>query len=133
MLPEYQRSAAERAIALTDAASESVGETRTRLLLRDLGFRVTSQFKVTRGRQVIARSDFLVDDLVIVEFDGLVKYAGAQGRDALAAEKARESDIVDLGYEVVRLIWSDLSRPESVAARIRTARERAWRRRPGQA
>lgn len=132
LLPEYQRPAAERAIALTDPASESVGETRTRLLLRDLGFRVISQFKVTRGRKVIARSDFLVDDLVIVEFDGLVKYAGALGRDALAAEKARESDIVDLGYEVIRLIWADLSRPESVAARVRTARERALRRRRGQ-
>ena len=40
LLPEHHRGAAERAIALTDPACESVGETRTRLLLRDLGFAV---------------------------------------------------------------------------------------------
>ena len=64
---------------------------------------------------------------MVVEFDGLVKYAGQQGRAALAAEKARESAIVDLGYEVVRLVWADLANPAEVARRIRTAHARAVR------
>jgi very-short-patch-repair endonuclease len=129
LLPEYHRGAAERAIALTDPACESVGETRTRLMLGDLGFAVESQRTLTRGRRFVGRVDFLVGGLVVVEFDGLVKYAGQQGRAALAAEKARESAIVDLGYEVVRLVWADLANPAEVARRIRTAHARAVRRR----
>ncbi|HSO64237.1 MAG TPA: type IV toxin-antitoxin system AbiEi family antitoxin domain-containing protein [Ornithinibacter sp.] len=100
LVPEHHRGLAERAIALTDPAGESVGETRTRLLLRDLGFTVASQRTLVRERTFVARVDFLVDGVVVVEFDGLVKYAGQNGRAALAAEKARESAVVDLGYEV---------------------------------
>ena len=128
-LPEHHRDLAHRAIGLTDPASESVGETRTRVLLRDLGFSVQSQQTLRRGRAFVARVDFLVDGLVVVEFDGLVKYEGKDGRASLAAEKARESAIVDLGYEVVRLVWADLVNPAEVARRIRTARTRALNRR----
>jgi very-short-patch-repair endonuclease len=128
-LPEHHRAAAERAISLTDAACESVGETRTRLLLRDLGFAVQSQQTLRHGRGFVGRVDFLVAGLVVVEFDGLVKYAGQDGRAALAAEKARESAIVDLGYEVVRLVWADLANPALVARRIRVALARAAARR----
>jgi hypothetical protein len=127
-LPEHQRGAAERAIALADPACESVGETRTRLLLRDLGFGVESQHVLADGRRFVGRADFLVEGLVVVEFDGLVKYGGQEGRHALAAEKARESAIVDLGYEVVRLVWADLANPAEVARRVRVALARAGRR-----
>ena len=130
-LPEHHRDAAERAIALTDPASESVGETRTRLLLRDLGFDVQSQRVLVDGRRFVGRVDFLVEGIVVVEFDGLVKYAGQEGRRALAAEKARESAIVDLGYRVVRLVWADLANPGEVARRVRLALARAGRRRMG--
>lgn len=129
LLPEHHRDAAARAIALTDPASESVGETRTRILLGDLGFDVTSQVPLRTPRALVGRVDFLVDGLVVVEFDGLVKYEGADGRAALAAEKLRESAIVDLGYEVVRLVWADLADPAEVARRIRAARTRATIRR----
>jgi len=128
-LPDHHRSAAGRAIDLADPASESVGETRTRLLLRDLGFEVVSQRVLTDGRRFVGRVDLLVDGVVVVEFDGLVKYAGQDGRRALAAEKARESAIVDLGYEVVRLVWADLANPAEVARRVRLALARAGRRR----
>ena len=128
-LPEHHQDLARRVIDLTDAASESVGETRTRVLLRDLGFSAESQKALRRGRAFVARVDFLVEGLVAVEFDGLVKYEGMHGRAALAAEKARESAIVDLGYEVVRLVWADLADPAEVARRIRSARARALHRR----
>ena len=129
LLPGHHRAAAERAIALTDPDCESVGETRTRLLLLDLGFRVESQRTLWAGGRFVGRVDFLVAGLVVVEFDGLVKYGGQEGRAALASEKARESAIVDLGYEVVRLVWADLANPAEVARRIRAAQARAARRR----
>lgn len=129
LVSEHHRDAAERAIALTDAACESVGETRTRLLLRDLGFSLVSQHPISSARRFVGRADFLVEGVVVVEFDGLVKYGGQDGRAALAAEKARESAIVDLGYEVVRLVWADLTKPAEVARRIHEARTRALNRR----
>ncbi len=128
-LPEHHQEPARRAIDLTDPVSESVGETRTRVMLRDLGFSVEPQKTLRRGRAFVARVDFLVDGVVAVEFDGLVKYEGLEGRAALAAEKARESAIVDLGYEVVRLVWADLADPAEVARRIRAARTRGLNRR----
>ncbi|HSF97785.1 MAG TPA: type IV toxin-antitoxin system AbiEi family antitoxin domain-containing protein [Ornithinibacter sp.] len=129
LLPEHRQDAAERAIALTDVACESVGESRTRFLLRDLGFSLVSQHPLSGAQGFVGRVDFLVEGVVVVEFDGLVKYGGQDGRAALAAEKARESAIVDLGYEVVRLVWADLTRPGEVARRIREARVRALNRR----
>jgi hypothetical protein len=130
LLPEHRRDAAERAIVLTDVACESVGETRTRLLLRDLGFSVVSQSSISTAQGFVGRVDFLVDGVVVVDFDGLVKYGGQDGRAALAAEKARESSIVDLGYQVVRLVWADLTKPAEVARRVREARVRARNRSP---
>ena len=60
-----------------------------------------------------------------MEFDGLVKYAGADGRHALAAEKQRERGLWDLGYEVERVVWGDLERPARLHDRIRAAEHRA--------
>jgi len=59
-----------------------------------------------------------------VEFDGLMKYAGANGREALAAEKSREDRMRALGYEFVRLTWADLSRPAMVERQLRLAIDR---------
>jgi very-short-patch-repair endonuclease len=74
---------------------------------------------------LIGRVDFLVGDRVVVEFDGMVKYGGADGREALAAEKRREDRLRTAGYEVVRLTWADLHQPEHVARAIRQAMARA--------
>jgi Transcriptional regulator, AbiEi antitoxin len=125
VLPEHERDAAARVIALADPACESVGETRTRLLLHDLGLRWRSQVTVRLPSGAWARTDFVVEDVVILEFDGLVKYAGAQGRDALVAEKLRERGLWDLGYEIERVIWPDLDDPAGLHRRIRAARARA--------
>ncbi|KRE60052.1 type IV toxin-antitoxin system AbiEi family antitoxin domain-containing protein [Nostocoides sp. Soil756] len=127
-LAESPRRAARagRWLHLADPLSESVGETRTRLLLADLGYEATSQVRVRdEAGSVVARVDLLVGAWVVVEFDGLVKYEGAEGRAALAAEKAREDRLRALGYEVVRLTWADLARPQRVAALVRSAVERA--------
>ena len=84
--------------------------------------RVRSQMEVRRrGGRVVARVDFLVGDRVVVEFDGMVKYEGLDGRRALAAEKEREDLLRALGFVVIRVVWADLERPDLVTARVRAA------------
>ena len=74
-----------------------------------------------RGR-FVGRVDFLFRaQRTIVEFDGLVKYAGADGRQALIDEKRREDGLRSLGYQVVRLTWRDLHDPALVRRLIREA------------
>jgi hypothetical protein len=107
-LSPKQRWHLSRMVELADGKSESVGETRTRLLLGDLGHVPRSQVALSDDEGFIARVDFLVG-LVVVEFDGLVKYEGADGRAALAAEKRREDRLRSRGFVVVRLIWADLT------------------------
>lgn len=114
-----------RALASVDGASESPGESRTRLVLSALGLPVESQVKVRDGGgRVVARVDFLVAGRVVVEFDGAVKYASADGRAALVAEKAREDRLRELGYAVIRLTWTDLDRPHEIRRRIEAALRR---------
>jgi hypothetical protein len=50
-----------------------------------------------------------------------VKYAGADGREALVREKRREDALRALGFRVVRLTWADLRRPERILAMLRRA------------
>ncbi|WP_344193816.1 hypothetical protein [Pedococcus aerophilus] len=108
------------ALAHIDGASESPGESRTRLVLTALGLPVASQVVVCDQRgSFVARVDFLVAGRVVIEFDGAVKYKGADGAEVVVAEKRREDRLRELGYEVVRLTWDDLSHPERVLARVR--------------
>lgn len=111
-----------RLIALADPRCESPGESRTRLILDEAGLPWRSQVAVhDRQGLFLGRVDFLVGERVIVEFDGAVKYAGAEGREALIAEKRREDRLRALGYAVVRLTWDDLRHPEVVIQRITQA------------
>lgn len=116
---------------LADGRSESVGESRARLLLNALGFRPTPQVEIRDpGGALVGRVDLLLErERIIIEFDGLMKYADANGRSALAAEKAREDRLRALGYEFVRLTWADLSRPATVERLMRQALARASARR----
>ncbi|WP_427384929.1 hypothetical protein [Janibacter sp. G56] len=115
------RSRMARVVKAADPACESVGETRTRVLLSDLGVAVRSQVVVRDDKGLIGRVDFLVGDRVVVEFDGILKYGGADGRMALRAEKVREDRLRAAGYVVVRLVWSDLDDPVRVLGLIQRA------------
>ncbi|KRE58934.1 hypothetical protein ASG70_17010 [Phycicoccus sp. Soil748] len=116
------RARVRRVLAAMDPRAESPGESRTRLVISALGLPVASQVTVRDELGgFVGRVDFLVAGRVVVEFDGAVKYAGAEGRGELVAEKRREDRLRSLGYEVVRLTWDDLAHPERVLARIRTA------------
>jgi len=110
---------ARQAVQLADARSESPGESRTRVILTGLGYNdLEPQAQVTDGRRVVARVDLMVRGVLVVEFDGAVKYEGIHGRQALVAEKKREDLLRQLGYGIVRLVWSDLADPARVQAKM---------------
>ncbi|WUJ72382.1 hypothetical protein OG809_03760 [Kribbella soli] len=120
-------STATRAVQFGDGRSESVGESRLRVLFADLGLPVPlPQAEIRDGRgNLVARVDFLFEQFaVIVEFDGALKY-GAGTPDALIAEKEREDRLRDLGYQVVRVRWADLTNPVELLHRIRRAINRS--------
>jgi hypothetical protein len=125
------RSAA-RAVHAADGRSESVGESRSRVILTrwklapsTLQFEVRSPFGA-----LVGRTDFAWEEHFLVgEFDGRIKYGrllrpGQDAGDAVFAEKRREDAIRDEGWGVVRWVWTDLARPERFAARLRRAQER---------
>jgi very-short-patch-repair endonuclease len=123
-------STAAKALRFADAAAESPGESRLRVLLADYAFPPpTLQAQLSTGAgEFVARVDFLFEDeKVVIEFDGESKY-GEDGAEVVA-EKWREDRIRELGYVVVRVSWSDLATPKKTAERVRAAFERAarWR------
>ncbi|WP_404388310.1 type IV toxin-antitoxin system AbiEi family antitoxin domain-containing protein [Humibacillus xanthopallidus] len=122
--PHEGRGRALEAVLRMDEAAESVGESRTRLILQDLGLAHESQVWITDAAgNAVARVDFLVEG-VVLEFDGRVKYR-AEGEDAgeiVWLEKRREDVIRRRGHPVERVIWDELDRPGLLGARIRAAR-----------
>lgn len=127
LAPKWRRLV-RRAIDAIEPLTESVGETRTRIILVDADLRFVPQVDMKDGKAFLGRVDFLVDGCVVIEFDGMVKYAGFKGQAALAAEKQRESKIAWLGYEVVRVVWSELNDPAALVRRIIQAKQRVARR-----
>ncbi len=106
---------------LADPRSESPGESRLRLVLRAGGVEVTPQVTIRDelGR-FVARVDLRIDsEATVVEFDGLLKYRGADGGGDFVAEKRRERALQRLGYRVIRFTWDDLEHPERVLAALR--------------
>jgi hypothetical protein len=122
------RRSARAAVALADGRRESAGESRSAWLLQQMPVpRAIPQALIRDpAGAVVARVDFLLDGtMVVVEFDGMLKYTGITD---IHAEKRREDALRDLGYEIVRLTWDDLNRPEQVLRKILAALDRAHRR-----
>ncbi len=115
-------SRARSMLAYVDGRSESVGESRTRVILVAGGVRLVPQVTIREpGSLPAIRVDFLVEGTkVVIEFDGRVKYAGGDGR-TLWEEKRREDRLRRLGYTVVRITWSDLENPGRLIASVRKA------------
>ncbi|MGY1805440.1 hypothetical protein ACI78T_19320 [Blastococcus sp. SYSU D00922] len=120
------RSAA-RAVSFADGRSESVGESRSRVVLARWKLAPSAlQFEVlSRQGRLIGRTDFAWEEHRLVgEFDGRVKYGrllrpGHEAGDAVFQEKLREDEIRDEGWGVVRWTWGDLQRGDRLAARVR--------------
>jgi hypothetical protein len=126
---------AVKVIEFSDARSESAGESRSRvgmcrarLVAPDLQFGFFhpdgSEFARTDFAWAVAR--------LLGEFDGLAKYGrllqrGQTPEDAFIAERRRQDALHDLGYEMVRWTWAELSRPDLLYPRIRKAFDRSSR------
>jgi hypothetical protein len=128
---------AARVIAFADARSESVGESRSRVVLADLGLTPSGlqhQVWSTDG-EFLGRADFAWEEAgVLGEFDGRVKYGrllrpGQAAGDVVFEEKRREDAMRDAGWEMVRWTWRDLATPEELGNRVTRAHERGHRRR----
>ena len=127
---------ARQVIAFADPRSESVGESRSRVLISRQGLpppQTQCPVRDHRG-EVFARGDFgWTEQRTIGEFDGAQKYGrllrdGFSAGDRIYQEKLREDRIRDAGIQVVRWTWDDLQHPAEVAARIVRAfdRGRSW-------
>lgn len=121
------RAHADLVVDLAGPLSESPGETLTRLLLHTIGLPAPQQqARVALADGRTARVDFLLPQWdVVIEFDGAVKYEGADGRAELIREKHREDAIRAAGLQVVRLTWPDLDQPARVRTLVLDARSRA--------
>ncbi|MBY6683182.1 type IV toxin-antitoxin system AbiEi family antitoxin domain-containing protein [Rhodococcus sp. BP-316] len=122
-----------RVARFMNAGAESVGESRSRVLLHESGFVVEVQRMVHCANRSHRVDFFLPESNVVGEFDGRVKYGrlvptGDTPADVLWREKLREDEIRDTGYEMARWTWGDLEFPESIIGRIRRAKARSARR-----
>ncbi|SDO97905.1 Transcriptional regulator, AbiEi antitoxin, Type IV TA system [Nakamurella panacisegetis] len=127
-------SVARRALQFADGRAESVGESRLRVACRALDLPEPDLQCRVYGRrgEFIGRTDlgFLGSGLLL-EFDGKVKYrdpAMTDGRDVVdvvVEEALREKRLRELGWQVVRIVWSDLFDLPGLGRRIRALLARA--------
>jgi very-short-patch-repair endonuclease len=108
-----------RAIELAEPATESVMETRLRLLL------VMARLPrpLAQVRLYDEAGDFLGRPDVYYPLHHLaIEYDGAQHRENLTADNRRQNRLVDAGYRLLRFTAPDvLSAPDSVVALVRRA------------
>lgn len=128
------RSAA-RVVRFADGRSESVGESRSRLLLHRLGLTpsvLQLDVRSPTGR-LLGRADFgWEQERVVGEFDGRITYGrllrpGQDAGDVVFEEKRREDAFRDEDWGVVRWTWGDLA-PGVLGPRVRRALDRGRRR-----
>jgi hypothetical protein len=118
--------AARRVVEAADGRSESVGESRSRAILIQLGLPLPDlQVEVRRADGVlVGRSDFgWRAQRLLGEFDGRVKYGrllrpGQDPGDAVFAEKQREDAMRAENWGMVRWVWRDLDPPAAFGRRI---------------
>jgi hypothetical protein len=126
-VPGTRRAA--RVLAFADGRSESVGESRSRVLIHRLRLPAPDlQVELRRpDGSRIARCDFgWREQRTVAEFDGRIKYGrllrtGQSPGDAVFEEKVREDEIRDAGWKVTRWIWRELGTPLVIGDRLTRA------------
>ena len=133
---------ARRVVAFLDPHSESVGESRSRVMLRRLGMPIPRSQGEVHGRdgQLVGRVDFFFGRTgVVAEFDGPVAYgrvlrpgdhpATTTIAEKMTTEKKRDALLRDNGLQVVRWTSGELA-TDAVAPRLQAALARARAHRP---
>ncbi len=118
---------AAKVVEFADPWAESVLESIARVVFAEHELPAPqTQVPIIDGASIVARVDFYWKQYrTIAETDGLLKYTSA---DVLRAEKLRQERLADLGYEIVRITWPQITKqPAETAARIRRAFARAAR------
>ncbi len=110
---------------LCSTLSESPGESLLRVRLVRMGLPFVEQATINAAGGP-PRVDFLIEERLVVEFDGQEKYS-LNGDPAAAhwAEKLRHDGIVEAGFEVLHVAWNDLWDEHALRARIARALDRA--------
>ncbi len=106
---------ARRALRHADGRAENPGESWGRAQMIDAGLPVDDlqrEFVDDRG-ELVARTDFAWGDVLVGEFDGMVKYQkhlrpGETPFEAMRREKEREDALRRMGIMVIRWTWDDL-------------------------
>jgi hypothetical protein len=127
--------AAARAVRFADARSESVGESRSRVLPHRLQLAPSAlQFEVLTGEGLfLGRTDFAWEEQrVLGEFDGRVKYGrllrpGQEPGDVVFDEKRREDALRAEDWSVVRWTWADIESPGRLSRWLQRALGRSHR------
>lgn len=108
-----------------DPTAQRPGESISRLYLARAGFQVRSQIPIRSAHGTEYAVDFLLDDRVLGEFDGQLKYAdpamrgGRTAEEVVWQEKRREDWIRGASsLPVVRWAWEDLSDPAQLTRRL---------------
>jgi hypothetical protein len=113
---------ASRVLHFSDPAAETIGESRSRVMLARLGLPAPELQRPFRRRDgsVYARTDFFFEQFATVgEFDGRQKYGRSlyesdpsagpvELGEVLWQEKRREDELRGDGNEIVRWVWSEL-------------------------
>jgi very-short-patch-repair endonuclease len=108
-----------RAIELAEPATESVMETRLRLLLVMARLpRPLAQVRLyDEAGEFLGRPDFYYPLHQLA-----IEYDGAQHRENLIGDNRRQNRLVDAGFRLLRFTAADvLSAPDSVVALVRRA------------
>ena len=126
---------AKTTLSLTDAGSESPGETRTRHAFWVHGLpRPETQVEVhDAGGRLVGRADLgWRHARHLVEFDGMLKYRSTSADPeaasrAVQAEKVREDRLRAAGWGVSRVVWNELDGPalERMVRRVAADLERS--------
>lgn len=122
--------AARRVLASLNKGSESVGETRLRLIVATMDI-PQPEYQVCLQA---AGNEYRVDGAwreikLALEFDGKTKYFDYKRTDeAIFEERLRERELMEDGWSFIRFEWKDLGNPELLQRRIVAAMQAARRR-----
>ncbi|MDJ0315112.1 hypothetical protein [Arthrobacter sp. H35-D1] len=118
---------ARKALDFFDPNSESAGESRTRVFLAGTGLPLAELQVTISTRHGDYRVDFAWRQYkLILEFDGWGKYFNYRPTpEVLANERQREKDLMELGWQFIRIGWADFKDPVTLESRIRAALVRA--------